>query len=117
MDLSVDYVKKMFILTPRAVNILFCINRDGKSKVGRYEGLNPNMMLELEKHGAVVLERSKKRIETVKITKRGKRLLEMWELLKTATHIEVRYKPCKACRRSDGSHTMMCPVGLGIMRD
>lgn len=116
MDLSVDYVKKMFVLTPKAVDVLACIRRDGKSKVGRNEGLNPNMMLVLEKHGAVVLTRSKKRIETVKITPRGRKLLEMWELLKTAVSVQVRYKPCKACRRSDGTHGMMCPVGLGIMK-
>lgn len=53
----------------------------------------------------------------VRITEFGEQMLWYAELFLKAETLTARFKPCEACKRRDGTHSMMCPVGLGIMKD
>lgn len=119
MELEPKDVLKMLVISEKGIKSLRRLSK-GSLYVSPFmdrAAISEAMAATLKSHGFASLKVTKgnppARILT--ITPKGRGFLQTVDVLERADKVVVKFKPCKACGRTDGYHTMMCPVKLGIM--
>lgn len=119
MELEPKDVLKMLVLSERGIKSLRRLDKKSLyiSSYMDPKAITDAMAATLKSHGFASSKTVKGNppARVLTITAKGRKFIQTVDFLEKADKVVVLFKPCVACSRTDGYHTMMCPVKLGIM--